>query len=167
MVETTSTESLDGLVRTFAVAIFEKIGAFKRLTLTRSHRSRLLESITVDIRKWTDCVAPLASEAALTEARRLNIDLFKSGWHDQPRFDRHRELFHLEHMVPVLAIRGACLECQSADEVVQVLKNRPRVVWILKSENAELDRRGLRISRSDPSGAYAEAGIVIVEPGIG
>jgi len=167
MIVTTSAESLDGLVRTFAVAIFEKACALKSLALTRAHRSRLLESITVDIRKWTDCVAPHASEAALVEARRLGIDLFKSAWHDQPRFDRGRAVFHNEHMVPVRAIREACLECQSVDEVVNVLKSRPRVVWILKSENDVLNRLGLSSIRSDPTAAYAKAGIVVVKSDIG
>jgi hypothetical protein len=78
------------------------------------------------------------------------------------RFDRGRAIFHFEHMVPVKAIRSACLNCKSVDEVLGVL-GRARVVWILKSENDELDRLGLRSDRSDPVAAYDQAGIVVVE----
>jgi len=135
------------------------VGAFA-LFLTRHEKARLKESIGSDIRKACDLLATVeVSEAAHEEATRLDIDLRTKGWHDQHGFDRGRELFHFEHIIPVGAICTAAIAQTSVQGVLQVLRTNLRVVWILKSEDRELTRLGYRSKRVDPDAAYRAAGI--------
>ena len=124
---------------------------------TAAHR-RLLESISDDIKKCTDFCVPCVSEAARVEAAKLGINLACVGWHDQPRFDRGRLVFHREHLVPVKGIRARCLSAESAEAVAEALR-AARVAWILKAEDRRLTSLGYRSERVDPEAAYREAGI--------
>lgn len=152
------------VLQAFASAILIKSRAVHALTKASSHRRRLLESISDDIKKLSNLRPHEVSVAAATEAEVLGIDLREQTWHDQSRFDAEREVFHVEHMVPVSALRELCLRCDDEEQVLSVLTTRLRVVWILKSEDAELTRLGFRHRRSDPEDAYRQAGIVIREP---
>lgn len=151
--------SIDELLKPFACALHAKANTLNSVELSSSQRARLLESMSDDIKKCTNFVEPEVSEAALTEAYHLQVDLHMQNWHDQPSFDAGREIFHFEHVVPVSAIRAACCNQTSEIAVLAVLKGRLRVAWILKSEDAELTRLGYRSNRPDPDAAYRNAGI--------
>jgi len=155
---------IDNLLRAFAWAIYAKAGALKKLDLTKTQRSRVLESISDDIKKCTNFTVPSVSRAALREATRLGVNLRAKSWHDQPQFDRGRKKFHLEHLVPVSTIRAECLRTTSESKILNVLKRRLRVVWILKSEDAKLTQLGFRSRRNDPDDAYRVAKIKLVQP---
>jgi hypothetical protein len=152
---------LADLLRPFASSIHAKAGAVRDLDLTANQRARVLESISDDIKKCTNFVVPRVSVAAMRAAARCKIDLRTKNWHDQVRFDRGRRVFHLEHLVPVSAIRKACLERESEAGVLEVLCTRLQIVWILKTEDAKLTKLGYRSDRSEPEAAYRAAGIEI------
>jgi hypothetical protein len=155
------------LLRPFATSIFAKASALRHFedakSLSSSQLARLRESISDDIRKCTNFAVPRVSKAALREAKRLSINLTQMNWHDQKKFDPGRRTFHREHMVPVKTIRDECRRAKSEEEVLEILINRPRLVWVLKSEDAALTRCGYRFLREDPDAAYAEAGIELID----
>lgn len=149
------------VLRAFAAAIMAKVSAARALKRTAPHRQRLLESISDDIKKVSNFRPHEVSVAAHAEAEALGIDLSHQTWHDQRRFDADREVFHVEHMVPVSVLRAACLAADDEGQVLDVLANRLRVVWILKSEDDELTRLGFRSRRPDADEAYRQAQIAI------
>lgn len=152
----------DEIRHTFAQSIFAKVRALETLELTPRQRARLCESIASDVRKACDLVASTqVSEAAHQAARGLGIELAKAGWHDQPKFDRGRTRFHLEHVQTVAAICEAVRGQSSVDGVVGVLERDLRVAWILKTEDRKLTKLGYRKKRPDPDAAYREAGITL------
>jgi hypothetical protein len=144
----------------FAQSIHAKATAVHELELTIEQRARVLESISDDIKKCTNFVDPRVSIGAKKVADRRKIDLWSKNWHDQPAFDPGRQVFHLEHFIPVSTIREACLE-QSAAGIREILSTRLQIVWILKTENAKLTKLGYRSRRPEPEAAYRAAGIEI------
>jgi len=152
---------LDSLLRPFARSIYAKASACRQLDLRAEERARFLESISDDIKKCTNFVSVDVSQAAFDRAKSVGIDLRTKTWHDQPGFDRGRLVFHLEHIVPVSAIRRACLDAPSDSAVFEILATKLRVVWILKEEDLVLTRLGYRTRRSDPDAAYRDAKICL------
>ena len=150
------------LLRPFASSIHAKASALRQLELATRERARVLESISDDIKKCTNFVRADVSERALDRARPLDVDLRTATWHDQPRFDPGRRVFHLEHIVPVSTIRHACLEAPSDSAVLEILATSLRVAWILKEEDSVLTHLGYRSRRQDPEAAYREAKISLV-----
>jgi len=150
------------LLNAFAESIHAKACALTHPKLTPTGRARLLESISDDIKKFSNFVEPEVSQAALERAASLLVDLRSKGWHEQPQFDPDREVFHWEHVSPVSAIRKACIDAPSVVEVADVLRATVRVAWILKDEDRKLTRLGYRSRRADPVAAYAHAEIVLV-----
>jgi len=63
------------------------------------------ESISDDIRKYSDLIPPWISKKAKEKARKIGIDLSGNGWHDQTKFDKSRKIFHFEHFYTVKSIR--------------------------------------------------------------
>ena len=153
-------EMSPALVSAFAKSIFAKVHLLNSGDLDRRQRSRVLEAVSVDIRKYTDLVAHEASQAALTKAEELGVDLTVAGWHDQPKFDPGRQTFVLEHVVPVKAVRARCLAASSEAEVADALRS-VHVAWILREEDRRLTSLGHRSNRPDPRAAYLEAGIIL------
>lgn len=153
------------LLRPFARSIYAKASALKDLNLEKSQRARLLEAISDDIKKCTNFISPEVSRAALNEAARLTVDLRSKNWHNQRQFDPDRKMFHFEHILPVSAMRQACLDECSEASILDILKTRLRVAWILKTEDAKLTRLGYRSKRDDPDAVYSEVGIELVECG--
>src|SRR5262245_51940486 len=103
----------DGVIRDLAKAIYAKVIGVNRGNLYPRHRTILLRSISADIRGYTDCLVctpPHVSAAAQKAAEKLGINLWSTQWHDQPKFDKRRSVFHFEHMVPVEAVRKDCLK---------------------------------------------------------
>ena len=155
--------TIQELLLPFAQAIHAKAKAVRELVdLTSSQRARLLEAISDDIKKCTNFITPRASRAALCEAARLKVDLCSKNWHDQPRFDPGRKLFHFEHVLPVSVIRQECLAECSESAILEILQSRVRGAWVLKTEDSELTRLGYRSKRGDPESAYREAKIELV-----
>lgn len=148
------------LVSAFAQAIWAKGQLIRDLPASGLQRRRVLESISYDIRKYSDLVPPRVSLAAAAEAERLGIDLTRMGWHDQPRFDLGRRLFHWEHVHTISSIRALCLEASSPGEVEEHL-DKVRVAWILKAEDRRLTGLGFRAARPDSDAAYLAAGIIL------
>lgn len=146
----------------FANAIWAKVELLQSGILQERERRRVMESISDDIKKCTDLTPPRVSLAAREEARRREVDLDGMGWHDQPRFDPGRAIFHREHVIPVKTIRARCLDAESARPIVDALKSA-EVAWILKSEDRRLTQLGLRSNRPDPADAYRKAGIILEE----
>jgi hypothetical protein len=159
---------IDQLLRLFAQSIFAKAAALKSPDLTPNQRKRLRSTITADIRAcggllYPEALPPEVSEAALREAGRLGVDIYRQNWHSQSSFDKGRKVFHWEHVDTISSIQEACEVAGSAEAVLEVLRTRLRVAWILKREDKELTRLGFRSKRPDPDGAYRAANIVLVK----
>lgn len=149
------------LVAAFAKSILIKSTVAREVELEMREQRRLLESISEDIKKYTDLLPPLVSLAAKAEADRRGVDLRRMGWHDQHRFDPGRGTFQWEHIVPVGVVRNSCLEAQTSSDIAEILKTA-RVAWILKDEDRRLTSLGYRSVRPDPDAAYRAAGITLL-----
>lgn len=149
------------LVAAFAESISVKATVAREVELEMREQRRLLESISEDIKKYTDLLPPLVSVAARAEADRRGVDLRRMAWHDQHRFDPGRRTFQWEHVVPVGLIRKSCLQAQTPSDIAEILKTA-RVAWILKEEDRRLTGLGYRSVRPDPDDAYRAAGITLL-----
>ncbi len=154
--------SIEQLQQPFAESILAIVSALRNLSLASAQRSRLLEAVSDDIRKYTDLLTPVVSVAAKSAADRLRIDLSTRGWHDQSKFDPGREVFFFEHMTPVSKVRDECLKATSVEQILSILREKLRIVWILRVENEKLNALGYSSDRADPAAAYHHAGIRIV-----
>ena len=81
---------------------------------------------------------------------------------NQNKYDKGRCIFHLEHFDTVKDIRDACIKTEKETEIVSLLVGSI-IVWILKAEDKLLTDNGQRSSRSDPTQAYLDAGIEILD----
>jgi hypothetical protein len=143
----------------FAKSIFTKSIAINSLTLDKRQRARIMESISDDIRKYTDLIKPMVSINAKKQANKIGIILEENGWHDQKKFDLHRKYFQLDHVILVKDVRESCLKSKDEEEIKNILINKTKVAWILYEENKKLSELGYRSNRPDPAAAYKEAGI--------
>jgi hypothetical protein len=150
-------------IQAFALSIHAKATALSKGNLTDSQMSRLKESISDDIKKYTNFIPHRVSQAARDSADTLQspVDLSQMTWHDQRRFDPGRRLFIVEHKRPVNALRDECINAASRDEVEKILAERLVAAWITRAENNMLNERGFRFNRPDPCDAYNQAGIVL------
>jgi hypothetical protein len=158
--------SKDEVLAVYADAMLPKVTWLRQGRATPQQRSATLSSLTQELRKLCDALAPgdirpLVSRRAAERAAVAGVDLCAQTWLSQKRFDPARSTFHLEHIVPVAEIRSAILGCTSREQVVKVLAGL-RLAWILKEEDAALDSLGYRVVRPDPNAAYAHAGIELV-----
>jgi hypothetical protein len=149
------------LLAAFSESIWAKARVAREVELDLRERRRLLEAISEDIKKFTDLLPPLVSEAAHREAQRRGVDLREKAWHDQSRFDPGRTTFQCEHVLPVGGLRELCLLAASPTAIAEIL-GTARVAWILKEEDRRLTSLGYRAVRPDPVAAYREAGIKLV-----
>jgi hypothetical protein len=160
---------VDQLLQLFARSLFAKVSAVKSLELTQNQRKRLRSSITAEIRAcggllYPEVLAPEVSEAALQEAQRIGVRICEQTWRSQPSFDAGRLLFHWEHVDPISCIQESCEGAECEEAILDILKTRLRIAWILKREDRELTRLGFRSQRADPEGAYRAAKIVLLKP---
>jgi hypothetical protein len=155
---------LEEMMKPFASAIFAKAQGLRALgnTITPRQVQRLKESISDDLKKATNFHPHQASVAAASEAKLRGVDLTEHTWHEQLSFDAKRATFIVEHKTPVSALREACLASPDEGAVLQVLVTQLHVVWLLRSEDDELTRRGFRHKRADPDEAYRLAGIQLL-----
>jgi hypothetical protein len=149
------------LMEPFSISIFAKARALSSPELKDSHRSRLRESISDDIKKASNFHPHRMSKAAQAKALALNVNLEEKTWHDQHSFDPGRQLFIVEHMVTVSELRERCLRVSDQDGVLAVLTNDLRIVWILREEDERLTALKYRSKR--PATAYEEALIELWE----
>jgi len=162
-------EAFESLARPFAVAFSAKRTLLgDAVKLSSPQRSRVLESMSDDLRKLSDVIIgelrpAEVSEKAKIEAGEIDIDipfdLHVQTWHTQPNFDPGRTKFMFEHLTPVNALREACTAVDDLDAVIGHLWRHMRCAWILKSENVRLSELGYGNRRPKPLAAYAEAGI--------
>jgi hypothetical protein len=159
---------IDQLLQLFARAIISKVNALTCLELSPNQRRRLRASITAEIRTcggliFPDVRSPEVSKAAQEEAERIGVRICTMNWHDQTAFDSGRKTFHLEHVNPVSCIQEMCELAKSEEAILDILKTRLRIAWILKREDKELTRLGYRSKRVDPDGAYRDTKIVLLK----
>lgn len=123
---------------------------------TSAEERIIMGSLTSLIRKWCDeKEIVFVSESAFKESKKLNVNLFEMRWKDQPKFDKGRNIFHLEHKYPV-------------SDMIMDMRSRPRdcenilleyqVGWILKDE----DKRLKKFNRDNHDAIYKDAGIELV-----
>lgn len=149
---------LEQLLEPFAQSIFAKMGAINTLNLTRKEKSRFFESMSDDIKKCSNFIAPEVSVKAKNKAEEFGFKLFNMNWHDMKSKDRH--IFHFEHVNTVSAIREKCCEAKCSQDVLCILLNRLSIAWILKEEDKLLTAKGYKKNR--PDNAYELAGITLV-----
>ena len=65
----------DGVFRAFARSIFAKAELLRTTDLTQRERQRVRESISDDLKKFTDLIQAGVSDAALAQAERMGVDL--------------------------------------------------------------------------------------------
>lgn len=151
-------------IQAFALSIHAKAKALNEGNLTDFQKSRLKESISDDIKKYTNFVPHRVSQAAQAIADTLHrpVNLSEMTWHDQTGFDQDRSLFIVEHKRPVNALRHECINAESCDAVEQILAERLVAAWITRAEDNKLTRLGYGINRPDPCYAYNQARIVLL-----
>ncbi len=115
-------------------------------------------------RELEDFAPRNVSKAACDEALRNDIaDLREFHWNDQHKFDKGREVFQWEHMVPAsdlfwdLVALAKDAKHTEHERVAKVLR-RARIAWILKDEDKGLPKN----RRADPWRAYQDAKIELV-----
>ena len=156
------------ILKPFAESIHAKVNAEKLNGITVRQARYLKRAMSFEIRHLCDALmpdllTPMVSKEAYLRARSIGVDLRTMDWHDQPRFDPDRKVFHLEHMMPVSMVRDLCRSAASLEEVIGILDCKLSLVWILKDEDAVLSKMGFRNKRPDPAFAYRAAGICLVE----
>jgi hypothetical protein len=138
-----------------------KVDLISHLDLTPIEIKTLKETISVEIRKYTDLIKPRMSSAANKVAEEMGIMLSSLTWHKQNSVDPGRKIFHLEHLWPVCILRNACLKASTHSDINDILQ-KATVVWILKSEDKVLNENGYRSKRKDPLLAYKTCSINII-----
>ncbi|MFM7674369.1 MAG: hypothetical protein ACKO5F_02005 [Synechococcus sp.] len=151
----------------FADSIFRKAQALNAASITTRQKRYLNRAINFEIRHACDALLPdnlipRVSVSADLLAQKMGVDLRLVDWHDQPKFDPGRKIFHMEHFIPVRDVRLSCCAASCAAEVLDVLKSKIVVAWILKEEDNRLNELGFRSKRPDPEAAYRAAGIKLL-----
>ena len=109
--------------------------------------------LTTMLRKWCDTLSvSFVSVNANNAAHKLGIDLFEKQWKDQPKFDKGRHVFHLEHKYP---ISDMISDMEAGEYSVAQVLARAEFGWILKEE----DKRLISHNRDDHDLLYAKANI--------
>jgi hypothetical protein len=126
----------------------------------KTHRQHLRRMISVTIRNLTDHpeFGTSMSKAAKSLADSLGIPLQEMTYDTQPKWDKGRQLFAYEHMVPVKNLMYACIA--DPTKVAEVLQSA-KIVWVTRPENFRLNDLGYSHNRPDPAKCYEEAGIVL------
>ena len=81
--------------------------------LDKIEKARIKESISDDIKKFSNFIKPVVSIAAYEKSKEIDVNLLEKNWHDQPSFDVRRKIFHFEHIIPVSSLRSLCLKANS------------------------------------------------------
>lgn len=99
----------------------------------------------------------------LPSGKDLPTDMREVPWDLQPKFDKGRKVFHLEHVYTGDMFRTAAREIRDVQGLVRLVRDNYRVAWILKTEDQELNRNGFRSERGsslkEALDAYSKSGI--------
>jgi hypothetical protein len=76
------------VIEAFSHSIYAKINLYRSNVLDDKGSRRLLESISFDIRKFSDLLIPRYSKAAQEKASSFGVVLSDISWHDQTKFDK-------------------------------------------------------------------------------
>ena len=93
----------------FAKAIWQKSQTLQNNSLDKPEKNALLESISVDIRKYTDLIKPCIRKKAKILADEINIDLINCEWKKQIKIDPKRANFLFDHYYPVNRMSGVTI----------------------------------------------------------
>jgi len=119
-------------------------------------------------RELEDFAPRNVSEAARDKAKAVLKpefhDLRRFHWDDQPKFDKRKGgIFHWEHLVPVNDLFCELVELRKPNsQSVGAVLRKASIAWILKTEDAELTKRGERHGRADPWKSYENAKINLI-----
>jgi hypothetical protein len=80
------------VIEAFSHSIYAKIKLYRSNVLDDKGSRRLLESISFDIRMFSDLLIPRYSRAAQEMADLFRVSLSDKSWHDQTKFDKGRQL---------------------------------------------------------------------------
>jgi hypothetical protein len=96
----------------------------------------------------------------------LPTDMREVPWDLQPRFDKGRKMFHLEHIYTGDMFRKAAETIPNAQGLAELVRANYRVAWILKSEDQDLNRYGYRSNRgkslAEALDTYRASGIALL-----
>jgi hypothetical protein len=108
------------------------------------------------LRKWHDYEYPyFISEKADERAKEIKVNLWKQRWPQQPKFDKGRKLFVMEHKYPISDMINDMLA--KPNDVDKIFKSG-EFGWVLKCEDAKLKSH----NRGDHTAMYEEAGIKLL-----
>jgi hypothetical protein len=135
----------------------------------KNKSSTYIKKILVTTIRMLEYVSPVhVSKLAQKKADKMVIgSLTKYIWKDQTNNnkmkDEKRKIFHWEHYYPVEQIIKELIQLKKLDSksIYKVIR-KTKIVWILKSENKELDKIARSI-RPNPKLAYKKAGIEILK----
>ena len=101
------TKTKRALLKPFATAIHAKVEGLGVIAAHsgaahRAHRTRMLESISDDIKKASNFIPHPQSVRAHNHEKARGINLAEKTWHHQNAFDKGRETFLVEHKVPMM-----------------------------------------------------------------
>lgn len=129
------------------------------LTESRNNKTEyqiIRASLTTMLRKWCDTLSvDFVSVNANNAAHKLGIDLFEKQWKDQPKFDKGRHVFHLEHKYPV---SDMIADMETGKYSVEQALARADFGWILKEE----DKRLVSHNRDNHDLVYKRANIQLI-----
>jgi hypothetical protein len=166
---TPSVASFGSVAYPFAVGLLEKLQALSGGHLSDFQRSRLRESIGVDIRKLGDMAVPAVrlprvSSKAHEIASSLGVDLTQQTWQSQTRFDPGRATFHYEHMTTVSTVTAQLAGVARVGDMLSGLHDLINIAWITKAEDARLTTLGYKSDRPEPLAVMPSQ---VVQPGDG
>ena len=113
-------------------------------------------------RMASDCQGvQYASQAALDYAQVRNIPLKEMHWGNQPKYDSGRQVFILEHCMPVHQM----VELAMDDSVsVEDVLAQEATAWITRDENQRLnDKHYQKVRPGGWQKCYAECGIDVIK----
>ena len=153
-------------MKTFAASIVAITNRLNSAELSFREITILKQTISDILKKAGDLNPSGASAAAHREYRSLfpNEDIRVRTWHEQPRFDPGRKIFHREHCETVSTLRDLCMSENTDVGILKILVERIRIVWILKTEDQILTQNGHQSNRPDWEEAYEQANIEIMPP---
>ncbi len=138
---------------------------------TKTKNKMLIHLMDRCLRVASHLIPPDSSERAFERAKESNIDIFRLGEKDRNKIEKQikknnpndDEKFILEHFNPVNIIVKEMLSMKNDPSRFEYALDKLKVVWVLKSEDDVLVNNGHRANRPNPTEAYKQAGIKIIE----
>ena len=112
--------------------------------------------------EYIDSKDYLVSQRALEEYKKIDQfgDIKTRKWSEQPKFDKGRKIFHLEHIYTGDMFREALDSLsennRTAENIARIIRDNYRIAWILKKENKLLPRSSRGKTLEDAMKIYSE-----------